>query len=39
MEPFIRNQSNKSKDKLTFQILSWEASDEIIENYDSDIEQ
>jgi len=39
MEPFIRNQSNKSKDKLIFQILSWEASDEIIENYDSDNEQ
>lgn len=39
MEPFIRNQINKSKDKLIFQILSWEASDEIIENYDSDNER
>lgn len=39
MEPFIRNQNKIDKRSLVFQILSWDASDEVIENYDSDNEK
>ncbi len=38
MDTFIRPQSNIEKKNLSFQILSWEACDEEVENYDSDNE-
>ena len=38
MDPFLRPQNKNVKNKITFQILSWDASDEVIENYDSDNE-
>lgn len=38
MDTFIRNQSNSEKRNLSFQILSWEACDEEVENLDSDNE-
>ena len=38
MDTFIRKQSTVEKEKLTFQILSWEACDEEVENFDSDNE-
>ena len=36
MESFNRPQLNENKSSIIFQILSWDASDEILENYDSD---
>jgi len=38
MNPFTRLQSKESKKNLSFQILSWEASDEEFENLDSNSE-
>ena len=38
MDTFIRNQYNSEKKNLSFQILSWEACDEEVENFDSDNE-
>lgn len=38
MEPFIRVQNNRKRETITFQIISWDACDEIIENYNSDSE-
>ena len=38
MDTFIRKQSTSEKKNLSYQILSWEACDEEIENFDSDNE-
>ena len=38
MDTFIRKQSTFEKKNLTYQILSWEACDEEVENFDSDNE-
>lgn len=38
MDSFNRQQLTENKSSIIFQILSWDASDEILENYDSDNE-
>lgn len=38
MDIFDRQQSKEIKKSIIFQILSWDAGDEILENYDSDNE-
>ncbi len=39
MDAFIRKQYTTEKKHLTYQVLSWEACDEEVENFDSDNEE